>query len=327
MPLISVIIPAFNSEKTIKKTIESVLQQTFTDFEVIIINDGSSDSTLEIVQKINDSRITVYSFDNAGANVSRNRGLYYAKGEFVSFLDADDMWSLDKLESQLKLLQIHPESSVAYSWTNYIDDKSQFLRRGSYIVATGNVYPNILLVNFLENGSNPLIRKQALNVIGGFDESLGACQDWDIYLRLATNYQFVCVSSPQILYRVTPSSLSSNVMQLENACLTVIEKAFNQAPSYLQYLKRHSLSNIYKYLLYKALEGTPKRSKTIIAAKFLCKVISYDPLLIIKASYWKAWLKIIVTFIFTANQAEKLLGKFPRISNITTILGSLKLEI
>ncbi len=101
MPKISVIIPVYNAEETIKETLESVLSQTFSQFEIIVINDGSQDKTLEIVSRILDPRLKVLSYPNAGVSVSRNRGISQAAGEYVSFLDADDLWTPDKLETQL----------------------------------------------------------------------------------------------------------------------------------------------------------------------------------------------------------------------------------
>ncbi|BAY97878.1 glycosyl transferase family protein [Tolypothrix tenuis PCC 7101] len=324
---ISVIIPVYNSENTIAQTINSVLQQTFTNFELIVINDGSLDSTLEIISKINDDRLKIFSFDNAGANVSRNRGLKYAVGEFVSFLDADDLWTPDKLESQFQALQANPQAAVAYSWTNCIDEKSQFLRRGTYISATGNVYANLLLLNFLENGSNPLIRRDALNIVGGFDESLNAAQDWDIYLRLAAHYAFVAVPSPQILYRISSNSMSTNVLKLEAASLTVIERAFKKAPQSIQYSKKHSLANLYKYLLFKTLEGLPERKRTLTALRFFGKAIINDMYLLKSPTLIKVLLNIISTAMLPRNLALFLFYKFPKIFNIVTILGYMKLAL
>ena len=181
-PKISVIIPAYNCEKTIKSTIESVLNQSFTNFELIVINDGSQDATLDIVSQIDDARINVFSYANAGGNVSRNRGLYHAAGELVSFLDADDIWTPDKLQAQLQALGNNLDAQVAYSWTDYINENGDIFLSGTHITANGDVYEQLLINNFLENGSNPLIVKQAILELGGFDESLPAAQDWDMWL-------------------------------------------------------------------------------------------------------------------------------------------------
>lgn len=322
-PEITVIIPAYNSEKTIIQTINSVRNQTFTNWELIIINDGSQDATLEIISKIQDCRLKIFSFENAGANVSRNRGLKYAVGNFVSFLDADDLWTPEKLASQLEALQTNPQAAVAYSWTNCIDEKGEFLRRGSYIAATGNIYSQLLLTNFLENGSNPLMRKEAVIAVGGFDESLTAGQDWDMYLRLAANYHFVAVPSPQILYRISANSLSTNLVRQEAACLIVIERAFEQAPERLHYLKPYSLGNIYKYLLYKSLEISPAKFKFILSVKFFIRTIKYDSSVLGKTAYLKVGLNIIFRVLLPHDKYQQLLMKLPKLSNFTTILGSL----
>ncbi|MBD2204051.1 glycosyltransferase [Calothrix sp. FACHB-1219] len=269
-PSISVIIPAYNCQKTIQATIASVLNQTFTNFELIIINDGSQDSTLEIISKIEDYRLKIFSFENAGGNVSRNRGLKYAIGDFVSFLDADDIWKPDKLASQLQALQQNSDCKVAYSWSDYIDDNGKFLVSGRHFIANGDVYEQLLLNNFLENGSNPLICKEAIAELGGFDESLSAAQDWDMWLKLANKFNFVCVPSVQILYRVSANSVSSNLVRQEKACLQVIERAY-KARTFDKKTWHRASANLYKYLTCKALQQPFKRHKGMAAALFLCK--------------------------------------------------------
>jgi glycosyltransferase involved in cell wall biosynthesis len=282
-PKVSVIIPAYNSEKTIKETIRSVLNQTFNDLELIIINDGSQDSTLEVITQISDSRIKVFSFPNAGGNVSRNRGLHLAVGEFVSFLDADDLWTPDKLQSQLKALQENVTAKVAYSWTDYIDENGEFILSGQRVNVNENVYENLLLNNFLENGSNPLICRKALITLGGFDESLSAAQDWDMWLRLASKFNFICVPSVQILYRISANSVSSNLIRQEKACLQVLERAYKERPSLgdttLTKIKNSwniSLANLYKYLTCKALQKPFTRQKGLASARFLWKYFIHD---------------------------------------------------
>ncbi|WP_315790564.1 glycosyltransferase [Fischerella sp. JS2] len=276
MPLFSIVIPTYNSEKTIRQTIESVLKQTFSDFELIIINDGSTDSTLEVISEFQDSRIKIFSFENAGGNVSRNRGLERATGEFVSFLDADDLWTFDKLESQLNALKANPQAAVAYSWTDYIDEQGKFLLSGTHITANGNVYEQLLISNFLENGSNPLIRRKALLELGGFDEHLTAAQDWDMWLRLAQNFNFIAVPRVQILYRISANSLSTNLARQEKASLQVLDKACSTNTQDLNHLRRKSLTNLYKYLTCKALQQPFNRKKGLVAARFLWKYIFND---------------------------------------------------
>jgi glycosyltransferase involved in cell wall biosynthesis len=326
MPLISVIIPVYNGEKTIRETIESVLKQTFSDWELIIINDGSQDSTLEIVFSIQDTRLKVFSYPNAGLAASRNRGIAQASGEYISFIDADDLWTTDKLEAQLQVLQANPQAAVAYSWTKCIDEFGQVSRRGTQISVRGDVYKNLLVVNFLENGSNLLIRRQALNEVGSFDESINIVADWDMWLRLAARYHFEAVSSPQILYRVSASSMSANVLRMEAESLQVIERAFTQAPESVEHLKKYSLGNTYKYLTYKAIEGPPERKKGLVAARFLWQAVRNDPALLRTKVLFKVLFKIAAITILPPQQAQLFFTRFKKLTNTTTMLGYLQLD-
>jgi len=276
MPLISVITPVYNGDKTIRAAIQSVLNQTFSDFELIVINDGSTDSTLEVATSIKDQRLRVFSCPRAGVAVSRNMGIAKASGEYVTFLDADDMWTSDKLEAQLKALQDNPGAAVAYSWTDYIDEAGKFLRHGVHVSAAGYVFPKLLLNNFIENGSNVLIRKDVLREVGLFDESLPAAQDWDLLLRLAYKYNFVAVPVSQILYRVSSRSISTNVFIVEKGYLLATSRAFEKAPESLRRLKKQSNANIYRHLVWRALELPLTPAKIFTAFKFLWKAVIND---------------------------------------------------
>lgn len=325
MPLISVIIPVYNGEKTIRETIYSVLSQTLQNFELIVVNDGSKDSTVEIVEGIQDPRLKLFSYPNAGQAMSRNRGFSHAVGEYISFLDADDLWTPDKLEAQLKALQENPQADVAYSWTNYINESGQYLRQGSYVKVSGDVFKNLLVVNFLENGSNPLIRAKALTEVGGFDGAVTPAEDWDMWLRLAARYHFVAVPSPQILYRVSATSSSANVSKLEAGCLPALERAFSQAPS-LKYLKPTCFANIYKYLTYKALEGFPERYRALLAVKFLWYATVNDLSLLRRRIIWKVLLKIAIAVVLPSQLGRELLTKNKQLANLDSLLLRTKLE-
>ncbi|MEJ1938469.1 glycosyltransferase family A protein, partial [Nostoc sp. NIES-2111] len=175
------------------------LQQTFSDFEIIVINDGSTDETLEILQNFYDDRLKIFSYENSGASAARNRGIAHATGDYISFLDADDLWTPDKLELQLAALQAHPEAGVAYSWTYIINGEGELLRSIEHNYE-GNVYGEMILRSFVTCGSNPLIRKEAVDSVGEFDVTLKSGDDWDYWLRLAYKWHFVVVPKHQIFY-------------------------------------------------------------------------------------------------------------------------------
>ena len=288
MPLISVIIPAYNAEKTIRETIESVIEQTLDDWELIVINDGSQDRTIEVVSQIKDPRIKLFSHSNAGVSASRNRGFDRSVGEFISFLDADDLWTPDKLEFQLNALHSHPEAAVAYSWTDYIDESGHFLYPGQHVTFKGNVYRQMLVKFFLENGSNLLVRREAFLKVGGFKESLFMGEDREFCTRLAKEYKFVVVSHPQILYRQSTGTASDNAYRYERECLKVIESVFSDAPPSLQYLKKNSLAHNYKFLACKTINSQPTPKKGLAVMKFVLLYVLNEP-------YIKSNFKLILT--------------------------------
>jgi glycosyltransferase involved in cell wall biosynthesis len=312
MPQISVIIPVYNSEKTIRQTIDSVLKQTFTDFELIAINDGSQDSSLEIISAIQDSRLKVFSYPNAGVSISRNRGIAQASGEFIVFLDSDDLWTADKLETQLNALRENSQAAVAYSWTDYIDEYGKFLYPGSHITLNGNVYEHILVHNFVENGSNALIRREALSEVGGFDESLFGPEDWDLLIRLAGRYHFVAVPSPQVLYRMSGNSISASVLRQEEGCLKVIEKAFERVPESLRHLKQYSIANLYKYLTFRVLVGSLDRRKALTAGRYFWQMVRNNPALLQQHPKLMSivLIKIMAGILLPTQLLQLLLAKF-----------------
>ncbi len=326
MSLISVIIPVYNGADTIEETIQSVFNQTFSDFELIVINDGSKDSTLDILSQINDSRLKVFSYANAGQPASRNRGISQATGDYISFLDADDLWCADKLEMQFQALQDNPQAAVAYSWTDWIDQSGNVFRKGPHFNYSGDVLSRLFLNDFIGSGSNPLIRKQASLDVGKFDESLSNAHDWDMWLRLAARYPFVAVPSVHILYRISANSMSFNIWGMEASSLRVIDKAVTNAPDSLQTLKPISLGNRYKYLTGKALEGRLERSRSWAASQFLWQAIRHDPSLLRGRVLMKVMMKIILGAMLPPQTAQVLVRKLGKLADIQALYGYMKFE-
>lgn len=285
-PIISVIIPVFNGEATLGETIDSVLNQTFSDFELLIIDDGSSDHTPEISQSFRDYRLHYQRYENAGPATSRNRGAAIARGHYLSFIDADDRWTPDKLEQQWQALETHPDAAVAYSWTNYIDEAGDLIRTGSHLDVTSDsngqpqaadVLAYLLLGDFLENGSNVLLRRDAFERVQGFDPSLTVAHDWDLFLRLAARYFFICVPQAQIQYRLSKTSISSQIERQETYCKLALERAYASCPEALKYLENQSFINLYYYLVYKALQAPIEAENCRLALSFIQKLEQRQP--------------------------------------------------
>ncbi|HEY9675148.1 MAG TPA: glycosyltransferase family A protein [Waterburya sp.] len=313
MPKISVVIPAYNAERTIKETIESVQKQTFSDFELIIINDGSTDRTLEILQSIEDSRLKILSYLNGGLSVARNRGISQATGEFIAFLDADDFWKSDKLERQLAVLEQHPDAGVAYSWTYFMNEREKCLFLGSRLSYEGNVYADLLLKNFLANGSNPLIRRQAIESVGEFDPTLSHFADWDYWLRLARNWPFVVVSDYQIFYRQSSSTMSSKVEGIKEEGLFMIEKAFQSAPEEFRSLKNRSLCMLFQYCTELYLQHRTDSNGLQKAGQNMWIAIRLYPQTLLEQETQKLVIKFILKRLVPASFARHLLQLFRKL--------------
>ncbi|MBW4488221.1 MAG: glycosyltransferase [Trichocoleus desertorum ATA4-8-CV12] len=327
MPLVSVIIPAYNAETTIQKTVTSVLEQSLQDFELIIVNDGSTDKTLDVIEHIVDPRIKVFSYPNSGAAVSRNRGFAQTTGEFIAFLDADDLWTPEKLEAQWQALQENPQAQVAYSWTDIIDQSGQRLGQGDYTVANGKVYAKLLLCCFIVSGSNTLIRRGAYVAVGGFDESLVASQDFDLYLRLAARYQFVSVAAPHVLYRFSSNSMCTNIRRMEETSLAVRERAFHQAPEPLSaVLKQHSIANFYKCALFRIMNEPLSRKRGLEIAWLLYNAIKYDPALMRRRIVLKIVLNILIITALPSKYAKFILSEVKGLANSRALLGYVRVD-
>ena len=273
---ISVVIPAYNAQATIAQTIESVRQQTYSNLEIIVINDGSSDRTTEIVNQILDPRIKLFNYPNGGVATARNRGIAKAKGEYIAFLDADDFWKSDKLKLQLQALSKNPDARVAYSWT-YFWYSEDICYPSEPVYHQENIYPQLLTKNFLHHGSNPLIRREAIASVGEFDPSFPHCADWDYYLRLAAKYDFVVVPKHQIYYRQSTNSMTSKIDDIERQLCQMIDKIYHTVPEELQHLKKQSKSWIWQYCSQQYLEYGRDRKSIIKAANYLWRSIVFNP--------------------------------------------------
>lgn len=310
-PLISVVVPMYNAEQTIGQTVASALSQTYPAVEVIVVDDGSSDASLEVARRFEGERVRVYSYANGGPAACRNRGIGHAVGSLVAFLDADDHWSADKLAAQKAAMDGEAGFAAAYSWTTYVDEGGHVLHGGLRARASGNVYRQMLLTNLLESGSNLLVRRSALTECGLFDESplLRGAEDHDLNIRLARLFDFACVPRHHVFYRQTSGSVSGNLQRQERACLAMIGKAFSTAPSSLQYLRARSEARLLRYLGSRALASThPQAGRQ--ALSYLRRAILADRGLLLQRNTWGLLVRSLLR-ILSSGPAVALPGPWP----------------
>jgi glycosyltransferase involved in cell wall biosynthesis len=268
-PAISVVLPVYNGARTIARTVASVLAQTYPDFELIIVNDGSADNTLEIISKIDDRRVKIETRKHAGVSASRNYGAACSRGRYLAFIDSDDIWLPEKLEVQIDALEKNLLAAAAYGWTDYIDEKDRLIFPGAHISFSGNIYDRLLVSDFLESGSNIMIRKEIYNEIGGFDDSRRFCEDWEWALKLAQKHTFVAIPRVLVLFRLSGSSATSaDFNNWAKDSLDFINFIFSQVPLELSHLKPQASKALNQYLWWRKIELYLSNNYCLFPLKF-----------------------------------------------------------
>ena len=254
--LITVVVPCFNAETTLARTLASVADQTYKNIEVLIVDDGSTDSSAEIAHGFVrvDSRMRLLSQPNSGVAAARNLGIAAAEGEFIALIDADDLWQPEKLESQLPPLLDDPSVGLVYSWFDNIDVDDGVFFGGSRYSFEGVVLEQLCRFDFIGNGSNALMRTKLLRKIGGYDPSLRArdaegCEDWKVALELAELCRFAVVERSLTGYRHSSGNMSSNGPRMVRSAELVVAEFGARHPQYAEILRRHLLNRICYWLI------------------------------------------------------------------------------
>ena len=282
-PLVSVVIPAYNAEQFIERTLVSVLNQTYGHLEIIVVDDGSCDRTAEIVQTLahQDARIVLLQQQNAGVAAARNAGIRHAQGAFIAPLDADDIWYPENIAKQLDCLQQGNRSlGLCYAWTIDIDHKDRLLPNFRAAQITGSVTRTLLCHNFLGNASASLIRRECFDAVGDYDcsfnqKQIQGCEDWDLYLRIAEQYEFCVAPHFLIGYRRTPESMSSkNTLKMAQSHSYMLQKARSRDKETPNFFYRLSSSSFYMYLA----RQSSLNHKSRCTLQWLLTALKLDPI-------------------------------------------------
>lgn len=224
LPLVSVVIATYNMGRYLPETINSVLAQTYSPLEIIVVDDGSTDGTGDIVARWQeDVRFRYIQQSNLGQQAAKNRGVAEASGEFIAFLDADDRWQPTKLERQIPLFEGGAVVGVVYTGTALIDEHGHGIGRRSVACPQGWVTEALLKENFV-SFSGAVVSRQALDRCGPFDESLSMSIDYDLWLRISTEFEFRYVDEPLLEYRIWPGQMSHKMVKRTGCILRILEK-------------------------------------------------------------------------------------------------------
>ena len=255
-PLVSVIVPAYNAAAFVGEALRSALSQTYPHLEVIVVDDGSTDETSDLVQAIarEDARVVLIRQQNAGVARARNAAIERASGEFIAPLDADDIWYPRKLELQVRhMLDAGPEVGLVYAWWTIIDAAGRISIPSIKPCLEGHVSDALLRSNFIGNASVPLIRRSCIEKLGGYNTAMKAqggqgCEDWDLALRISERYAFGVVRTCLLGYRKVEGAMSSNAHCMARSYETMLEEARRRRPDLTPRLLNHVRSGFFRYL-------------------------------------------------------------------------------
>ncbi|MBD0824319.1 glycosyltransferase family 2 protein [Aestuariibaculum marinum] len=300
-PFFSVIIPLYNKEEFIGDTIESVLKQTFTDFEIIIVNDGSTDKSLDIVKTLENDKIRLFSKKNGGLSSTRNYGIKKTQAEYIAFLDADDLWKEDFLETIYNLIKIYnnhfvfatnysllPPNVVAdYTIDNFSSDQALVINNFF------NITESIIAFNSI------VIHKLVFKEIGFFNENINYGEEYDFYIRCFNTFSLIYYASPKALYRIGmtnqltyPNNKFKRIIPDYEAYLTKINHP--DLKKYLDFIHYH-LVVLFKMERNKELVKFYKKKITPSNLSTLQKIKYYLPtdlFYLFKSLYWTSYIRL-----------------------------------
>lgn len=257
MKKVSVIIPVYNAEKYVAATIQSVLSQTYQNFEIIILDDGSPDNSIEVCQKFTDSRIRIIRQENRGLPGARNTGIRHAKGDYLAFLDADDIWLPTKLEKHVHHLNDSPTVGISFCYSSFINQQGKPTGLYQKPRKLYDITPSYVLCrNPVGNGSVAIIRREVFEEINFQDNLYGTVEnfyfderlrhtkadatDIECWLRIAiqTHWRHEGLPEALTLYRVNSGGLSANALKQLEALEKVIEKTRSYAPDIIAHCEK-----------------------------------------------------------------------------------------
>jgi glycosyltransferase involved in cell wall biosynthesis len=257
MPYVSVIIPTYNRSNFITETIDSVLAQTYLDFEIIIVDDGSTDNTLEVLSLYGE-KIKIIQQDNQGQGPARNAGIKSSKGEWIAFLDSDDLWKPNKLQMQYELIKNKHDLVWVYSDADAFDvitGEILYSFGDKQKLWEGDILEKILIQNFIPSPT-PLIKKSIFEHVGYF-HNYEVSQDWDMWMRISEHYPIGLIPMSLALYRKHPGNITSNIIweKKYTSGINIINDCVSRNQDRLEKIRDIALANLHYQLGFLLIRG------------------------------------------------------------------------
>lgn len=291
-PRLSIIIPAYNVEAYIADAIASALAQSLHDIEVIVVNDGATDSTAERIAAFDDPRLRVITQINGGLSNARNSGIKAARAPLIGFLDGDDRWHPEKAQRHVALMEQDPTIGVSYSHSTYIDETGQ---ETGALLLSNRAAPDLTAMvrqNRVGNGSTPVVRADCFRIAGLFDETLRSCEDWEMWVRILRETGLSARLIPEALteYRLNTQSLSFNFDGFLRNAEAATARIGEQTPQVSARHVRFGLAMCYRIAGAKAV----KIGQTAQALQLLRRAVTLSPEIIVADPRFVATLAVMV---------------------------------
>lgn len=284
LPLVSVVIATYNMGQYISQAIQSVLQQPNIDLEVIVVDDGSTDSTPETLQQFNqDSRVRIIHQTNQGQPKAKNAGVQAARGRYIAFCDADDYWLPNKLAVQLPLFDRNHKTGIVYSPVVllYPDGAKKEQSKDGFF--RGNVLDKMFLRNIVPFGTS-VVRRECFEQEGRFDESIPMGIDWDLWLRFSVHWEFDFVTEPTYVYRIWDGQMSKNWRGRYDCAFRIMDKFVERYPNELP---DKMIATGYADTYTNLAAARFRHDSFITAMEAFRKALTY------RISYWPTWCMLI----------------------------------
>lgn len=264
--MFSVVIPLYNKELSIRNTIQSVLDQTCQDFEIVVVNDGSTDNSAAVVEAIEDDRIRLIHQKNQGVSAARNRGIEEAGYEWIAFLDGDDLWEKSHLQEISLMMQKFPGEKVFVTSFEYSDKRPMFRHpRSEPIFKVENYFKEAMKESLMWT-SIVVVHKSCIDQVGGFDEGLRWGEDWDLWARLARRFSVVKSQQVTALYRLEAENRSTS--SFDEGQSFIFKYRFESAES-------NAELTYYEYQVIKRLRAFLLKRKFKLFVKLYCRHRNY----------------------------------------------------
>lgn len=275
-PVVSVIVPVYRSERYVLETLRSVLDQSFQDFEVVIVDDGSPDRSIELCRTLDDPRIRYVHQSNAGLAAARNAGMRRSRGRFLAFVDSDDRWSPEKLARHVRHFEENHDLGISYSYSVLIGEDGSPLGSYQTLGRRETSARQCFECNPVGNGSNAVVRREVFSELdAGFDEELRQAEDFEFWVRVSTctDWRMGCIPHPLTEYRIHSGGLSADVERQRSFHMQAISKIADYAPGLVANHRRAAEANLHWYLARHLL----LRHRLLPAARTIGRALRLSP--------------------------------------------------